>query len=64
MSGQLQLYDYTYSGHAHRIRNFLSIIGKEYEKVNVNMREGEHKAVVWKLLNRKPLSASRSIEKT
>jgi glutathione S-transferase len=41
---KLQLYDYPFSGHAHRIRNFLSIIGADYEKLNVNMREGEHKA--------------------
>lgn len=40
----VQLYDYTYSGHSHRIRNFLSIIGKDYEKIPVDMRAGEHKA--------------------
>jgi glutathione S-transferase len=39
----LTLYDYPTSGHAHRIRNFLSMLGLEYEKVAVDMRKGEHK---------------------
>ena len=39
----MKLYDYPRSGHAHRIRLFLSIIGEPYESVNVDMRKGEHK---------------------
>jgi hypothetical protein len=40
---KLTLYDYPRSGHAHRIRLFLSIIGEPYESVNVDMQKGEHK---------------------
>ena len=40
----LQLYSYPTSGHAHRIRNFLSILGIEYQAIPINMREGEHKS--------------------
>lgn len=43
MGTNLTLYDYPTSGHAHRIRNFLSMLGLEYEKVAVDMRKGEHK---------------------
>ena len=39
----LKLYDFEYSGHAHRIRLFLSLIAEPYEKVPVDMRNGEHK---------------------
>jgi len=40
----LKLYDYPLSGHAHRLRLFLSLLGLEYERVAVDMRKGEHKA--------------------
>jgi glutathione S-transferase len=39
----MTLYDYTRSGHAHRIRLFLSIIGQDYDSVNIDMQKGEHK---------------------
>lgn len=39
----MTLYDYPRSGHAHRIRLFLSIIGESYESVNTDMQKGEHK---------------------
>ena len=39
----MTLYDYPRSGHAHRIRLFLSIIGEPYESVMVDMRKDEHK---------------------
>ncbi len=39
----MKLYNYPRSGHAHRIRLFLSIIGESYESVNVDMQKGEHK---------------------
>jgi glutathione S-transferase len=39
----MKLYDYPRSGHAHRIRLFLSIIGEPYESVNVDMQKNEHK---------------------
>jgi len=39
----MKLYNYPRSGHAHRIRLFLSIIGESYESENVDMQKGEHK---------------------
>lgn len=39
----LTLYDYPRSGHAHRIRLFLSILGVPYESVTVDMQKNEHK---------------------
>ena len=40
----LTLYDYPRSGHAHRIRLFLSLTGTAYDSVLVDMMKGEHKA--------------------
>jgi glutathione S-transferase len=39
----MTLYDFPRSGHAHRIRLFLSIIGEIYETVLIDMLKGEHK---------------------
>ena len=39
----MTLYDFPRSGHAHRIRLFLSIIGETYETVLIDMLKGEHK---------------------
>ena len=39
----IKLYDNPVSGHAHRVRLFLSLLGLEFETVVINMREGEHK---------------------
>lgn len=39
----MTLYDFPRSGHAHRIRLFLSIIGESYETVLIDMLKGEHK---------------------
>lgn len=39
----LTLYDWPRSGHAHRVRLFLSLIGAPYETVHVDMQKGEHK---------------------
>lgn len=39
----ITLYDYPYSGHAHRIRLFLSLLGLDYERKVVDMRNNEHK---------------------
>lgn len=39
----LTLYDYPRSGHAHRIRLFLSILGLPYESKLVDMQKNEHK---------------------
>lgn len=47
----MKLYDMDRSGHAHRIRLFLSILGLEYRKVSVDMAAGEHKAPEYRKLN-------------
>ena len=39
----MTLYDFPRSGHAHRIRLFLSIIGASYETVLIDMLKNEHK---------------------
>lgn len=44
MSMTIKLYDNAVSGHAHRVRLFLSILGLEFDSEMVNMREGEHKS--------------------
>ena len=47
----MTLYDYPRSGHAHRIRLFLSIIGESYESVNTDMQKGEHKDPEYRMLS-------------
>ena len=37
----MKLYDWPLSGNAYKIRLFLSLLGKEYEKVAVDLRSGE-----------------------
>jgi glutathione S-transferase len=39
----IKLYDNPVSGHAHRVRLFLSLLDLEHESIVVNMREREHK---------------------
>jgi len=39
----IKLYDNPVSGHAHRVRLFLSLLDLEFDSIVVNMREGEHK---------------------
>lgn len=39
----IKLYDNPVSGHAHRVRLFLSLLDLEFETIVINMREGEHK---------------------
>ncbi len=38
------LYDFPRSGHAHRVRLFLHMLGVDYETVEIDMSKGEHKA--------------------
>jgi len=40
----ITLYDTSVSGHSHRVRLFLSLLGVEYKTIDVDMRKGEHKA--------------------
>lgn len=39
----LKLYDFPWSGHSHRVRLFLSLLGLPCEKVPVDMLQNEHK---------------------
>jgi len=47
----MTLYDFHVSGHSHRIRLFLSLLGLAYDKVPVDMMEGEHKSPEYRKLN-------------
>lgn len=47
----MKLYDLPLSGHAHRARLFLSLVGVPYETVPVDLRGGEHKAPAFLKLN-------------
>ncbi|MFY9294496.1 MAG: glutathione S-transferase [Methylorubrum rhodinum] len=47
----MKLYDVPLSGHAHRARLFLSLLGVAYETVPVDLRSGEHKAPAFLALN-------------
>lgn len=47
----MKLYDLPLSGHAHRARLFLSLIGLPYETVPVDLRGGEHKSPAFLKLN-------------
>lgn len=40
----IKLHYFPYSGHAHRVLNFLSILGLPHELLPVNLAGGEHKA--------------------
>ena len=40
----LKLYDMQRSGHAHRVRLFLSLLEQRYESIPVNLLAGEHRS--------------------
>ena len=40
----LTLYDNIVSGHAHRVRLFLSLLGLDHDTVEVDMKKGQHKS--------------------
>ncbi len=48
----MKLYDGRLSGHCHRVRLFLSLLGLAYERVEVNLAAGEHKLPAFLALNR------------
>jgi glutathione S-transferase len=48
----MKLYHFPLSGHAHRARLFLSLIGAEVEVVDVDLASGEHKQTEYLTLNR------------
>ncbi len=47
----MKLYDAELSGNCHRVRLLLSLFGKPYEKVTVNMRAGENRTPEYLALN-------------
>ena len=47
----LTLHDFELSGHAHRVRLMLSLLGLDYKKVTVDLVSGEHKQVPFTDLN-------------
>jgi len=48
----VKLYHYPLSGHSHRVRLFLSLIGVEAELAQVDLGSGEHRAAPFLALNR------------
>jgi glutathione S-transferase len=48
----MKLYSHPLSGHSHRVRLFLSLIGADYERIDVDLAKGEHKAPAFLKLNR------------
>lgn len=48
----MKLYHYPLSGHSHRVRLFLSLIGVEAELAQVDLGSGEHRAAPFLALNR------------
>ncbi|AUH51761.1 glutathione S-transferase [Chromobacterium sp. ATCC 53434] len=48
----LKLYDFVLSGHSHRARLMLALLGLEYEAIPVNLAAGEHKQPDFLALNR------------
>lgn len=48
----MKLYDFALSGHCHRVRLFLSLIGVEADMVAVDLRGGAHKAPDFLAMNR------------
>lgn len=47
----MKLYDLALSGHAHRARLFLSLVGADYETVPVDLAGGEHKSPAFLKIN-------------
>lgn len=50
-SESLVLYDFPLSGHCHRVRLFLSLLGQAYERVPVNLLTGEQRRSEFAALN-------------
>ncbi len=47
----LKLYDFELSGHAHRVRLMLALLGLSYQKITVNLAQGEHKHAAFRQIN-------------
>jgi glutathione S-transferase len=47
----MKLYHYPLSGHSHRVRLFLSLVGVEAELIEVDLKSGEHKRAEFLVMN-------------
>jgi glutathione S-transferase len=47
----IRLYDFTLSGNAHKVRNLLSLLGVEHERVPVDLAAGEQGSPAFQALN-------------
>jgi glutathione S-transferase len=47
----IRLYDFPLSGHSHRVRLLLSLIGLEHEVISVNLKEGEQRGEEFTKIN-------------
>ena len=47
----VKLYHFEFSGHSHRVRLFLSLLGLNYERISVNILKNEQKAPEYMKLN-------------
>jgi glutathione S-transferase len=47
----IELYSHPLSGHAHRVRLFLALLGLEYRKIDVDLAKGAHKQPEFLRLN-------------
>ncbi|MBS3955087.1 MAG: glutathione S-transferase [Methylomicrobium sp.] len=47
----IELYEFALSGNCHKIRLMLSILGLDYQSINVNGGERQHKAAAFTLMN-------------
>lgn len=47
----MKLYSFLLSGHSHRVRLFLSLLGVDYEEIEVNLAAGAHKRPEFLALN-------------
>jgi len=47
----MKLYDFTLSGHAHRARLFLGLLGLDYDLIHVDLPSGEHHGAEFRALN-------------
>ena len=51
MNQPITLYSFSLSGHAHRVRLMLSLLGLEAQMVEINLGKGEHKTPEFLALN-------------
>ena len=47
----IELYEFALSGNCHKIRLMLSILGLDYQSINVNGGERQHKSAAFTLMN-------------